>query len=197
MISDQTSPSTSHSPPPDRRSFVTAAAALATGALAMLAPVGAGIATFLSPLFRRSKPAEVRVALLDQTPDDGVPRFFPVLADRVDAWSRRPAERIGAVYLVRSKGEPAPVAFTAKCPHAGCFIGYAPGATEFKCPCHTSAFKLDGQRVNGDREVAPRDMDKLAVEVREARAPGGTTVSEVWVKFVDFETGRKEQIPTA
>jgi menaquinol-cytochrome c reductase iron-sulfur subunit len=192
------------SPPPhdvkpadNRRSFVTAAVAFAAGGLAMLAPVGAGLVTFFSPLFRRSKPAEVRVALLDQVPDDGTPRFFPVVTDRVDAWNRTPAQRIGAVYLVRKAGEKQPVAFTAKCPHAGCFIGFTPGEKEFKCPCHTSAFNLDGTRVNGDREVAPRDMDKLAVEVRDAKAGDGTSVSEVWVKFVDFETGRKEQIPTA
>jgi Rieske Fe-S protein len=133
---------------------------------------------------------------LDQVPDDGVPRFFPVLADRVDVWNRQPAQRIGAVYLVRSKGAKAPVAFTAKCPHAGCFVGYTAGEDAFKCPCHTSSFHLDGTRVNGDREVSPRDMDKLAVELREAKA-GDATVSEVWVEFVDFETGRKEQVRTA
>jgi Rieske Fe-S protein len=182
--------------PANRRSFVTAAAAFVAGGLAIVAPVGAGLATFFSPLFRRSKPSQVRVALLDQVPDDGVPRFFPVLADRVDAWNRQPAQRIGAVYLVREKGADAPVAFTAKCPHAGCFIGYTPGEDAFKCPCHTSSFKLDGTRVSGDREVSPRDMDKLAIEVREAKA-GDETLSEVWVEFVDFETGRKEQIRTA
>jgi Rieske Fe-S protein len=182
--------------PPDRRSFVTVAGALVAGGLALVAPLGAGLATFFSPLFRRSNPSQVRVALLDQVPDDGVPRFFPVLADRVDAWNRQPAQRIGAVYLVRSKGAKAPVAFTAKCPHAGCFVGYTAGEDAFKCPCHTSSFHLDGTRVNGDREVSPRDMDKLAVELREAKA-GDATVSEVWVEFVDFETGRKEQVRTA
>src|SRR4029078_13569503 len=100
--------------------------------------------------------------------------------------NRYPSQRIGAVYLVRKKGEAAPVAFTAKCPHAGCFIGYTPGSDEFKCPCHTSAVKLDGARVNGDKEVAPRDMDTLNVVVKSADAGGGAKVDEVWVEFVDY-----------
>jgi menaquinol-cytochrome c reductase iron-sulfur subunit len=185
------------SPPPSRRSFVTIAAALATGAIAVLTPLGAGLAAFLTPLFRKSKSAQVRVALLDQVPADGVPRAFPVLADRVDAWTRYPEQRIGAVYLIRNKGEAKPVAFTAKCPHAGCFIGYTPGEQEFKCPCHTSAFNLDGTRVNGDAEVAPRGMDSLEVELRTIAAANGAKVDEVWVDFVDFQTGRKDRVPTA
>jgi menaquinol-cytochrome c reductase iron-sulfur subunit len=183
-------------PPPSRRSFVTVAAALVAGAVAVLTPLGAGLASFFTPLFRKSKSANVRVALLDQTPDDGVPRAFPVLADRVDAWTRYPEQRIGAVYLIRNKGEAKPVAFTAKCPHAGCFIGYTPGEQEFKCPCHTSAFNLDGTRVNGDAEVAPRGMDPLTVEVRTIAAADGAKVDEVWVDFVDFQTGRKDRVPT-
>lgn len=193
-----TSPSPSpEAKPPNRRSFVTIAAALVTGAIAVLTPLGAGLAAFLTPLFRKSKSAQVRVALLDQVPADGVPRVFPVLAERVDAWTRYPEQRIGAVYLIRKPGEAAPTAFTAKCPHAGCFIGYTPGEQEFKCPCHTSAFNLDGTRVNGDAEVAPRGMDPLKVDVRTIAAANGAKADEVWVDFVDYQTGRKDRAPTA
>jgi Rieske Fe-S protein len=187
-----------HVPPPgNRRSFFTIAAALATGAVAMLTPVGVGLATFFSPLFRKSKSPSVRVALLDQAPDDGMPRYFPIITDRVDAWTRYPAQRIGAVYLVRQPGEAKPTAFTAKCPHAGCSIGYTPGAKLFMCPCHTSSFNLDGTRARGDAEVAPRGMDRLPVEIRQFAAADGHEVAEVWVEFIDFQTGHKEAIPTA
>ena len=138
-----------------RRSFL----AILTGALATVPPLAAGVASFLTPLFRKRETAKVRVALLDQIPDDGMPRYFPVVADREDAWNRYPGQRIGAVYLVRQSGETTPTAFSAKCPHAGCFIGYESGQIHFQCPCHTSAFNLDGSRVNGDAEVSPRDMD--------------------------------------
>jgi menaquinol-cytochrome c reductase iron-sulfur subunit len=172
------------------------AAAVVTGAIAVLTPLGAGLASFLSPLFRQSSSSRVRIALLEQVPDDGMPRAFPVLADRVDAWTRYPEQRIGAVYLIRNKGEEKPIAFTAKCPHAGCFIGYTPGENEFKCPCHTSAFNLDGTRVHGDAEVAPRGMDSLKVDVRAVAAGNGAKVDEVWVDFVDYQTGRKDRAPT-
>lgn len=183
-------------PPENRRSFFAAAVALITGAIAMLTPVAAGLLAFVSPLFRKTKSPEVRIALLSQVPDDGLPRYFSVVADREDAWNRYPQQRIGAVYLVRAKGESEPVAFTAKCPHAGCQIGYESGSDLFQCPCHTSSFKLDGTRSRGDAEVSPRDMDKLPVSLREVDSVEGESVTEVWIEFIDFQTGHKEQHPT-
>lgn len=174
----------------DRRSFF----AILTGGLAMLAPIGAGVWSFLSPLFRKAESPQVRVALLDQVPDDGKPYFFPVVTDRQDAWTRYQAQKVGAVYLTRQPGEEKPVAFTAKCPHAGCAVGYSANEQKFKCPCHTSAFNLDGTRVNGDEEVAPRDMDTLAVELNPMDVGDGQSVTEVLVTFVDYKTGHSEKI---
>jgi len=175
------------------------------------------LVVFLNPLWRKVRSPQVRVALLSQVPDDGVPRLFPVRADRVDAWNRYPQQRIGAVYLLREKGQ-TPIAFTAKCPHAGCFIGYVPGSGLFQCPCHTSTFHLDGTRLHGDAEVSPRDMDRLPVELKPfgtASASGANsseTVSgnasqdvqvtgpatdgdtEIWVEYIEFQTGHKKQI---
>ena len=183
--------------PSSRRSFFAAAMATLTGALAVLTPLGVGIGAFLTPLFRRSSSSKVRVALLDQVPDDGRPRYFPVIAEREDAWTRYPAQRVGAVYLIRKPGETKPLAFTAKCPHAGCFIGYTPGEDLFKCPCHTSTFELDGARARGDAEVAPRDMDSLPVEIRNVKTADAGELAEVWIEFIDFQTGHKEKIPAA
>jgi len=174
----------------NRRSFF----AILTGALAMLAPIGAGVWAFLSPLFRSARSPEVRVALLDQVPADGKPYFFPVVTDRQDAWTHYDDQKVGAVYLVRQPGEEKPTAFTAKCPHAGCSIGYSPEENKFKCPCHTSAFNIDGSRVNGDAEVAPRGMDTLEVQTRKLAVADGEEVTEVLVKFEDFKTGKHEKI---
>jgi menaquinol-cytochrome c reductase iron-sulfur subunit len=176
----------------NRRGFL----AIVTGALAMLTPLAAGVATFCTPLFRKRKDQQVRVALLSQVLEDGQPRYFPVSIDREDAWNRYPAQRVGAVYLVRQPGEATPTAFSAKCPHAGCFIGYTAGSDQFQCPCHTSAFNLDGSRARGDSEVSPRDMDKLPVEIRELKLEDADAVSEVWVEFIDFQTGHSEQVRT-
>lgn len=173
-----------------RRSFF----AVLTGGLAMLAPLVAGLWAFVSPLFRQAKSPQVRVALLDQIPDDGRPHLFPVVTDRKDAWTSYEKQKIGAVYLVREPGQESPIAFTAKCPHAGCAIGYSEEEQKFKCPCHTSAFNLDGSRVNGDKEVSPRGMDTLEVELRPV---DGADVTAVMVTFVDFKTGHSEKIASA
>lgn len=176
----------------NRRSFI----AIVTGGLAMLAPIGAGIWSFLSPLFRKASSPEVRVALLDQVPDDGKPYFFPVVTDRQDAWTQYKSQKVGAVYLIREPGTETPIAFTAKCPHAGCSIGYSAEEEKFKCPCHTSAFKLDGSRARGDEEVTPRDMDPLEVKLNSIEVADGESVTEVLVTFVDYQTGHSEPIPT-
>jgi menaquinol-cytochrome c reductase iron-sulfur subunit len=178
-----------------RRTFVAIVTTIVAGTVAIVTPLVAGIVTFLSPLFKKSGSTKVRVALLDQVPDDGMPRAFPVITDRVDAWTKYPAQRVGSVYLIRNAGEEKPIAFTAKCPHAGCFIGYKPGDDMFRCPCHTSAFKLDGARARGNAEVSPRDMDRLPVSLVSVET-GDKTTQEVWIEFIDFQTGHKEAIPT-
>ncbi|MEQ8212103.1 MAG: Rieske (2Fe-2S) protein [Lacipirellulaceae bacterium] len=184
--------------PNDRR---TAIAAILAGAAAVLTPIAAGVASFLTPLFKKKESPKVRVALLSQVPEDGVPRSFPVITDRQDAWTGYEASKVGAVFLVRNSGEKVPTAFTAKCPHAGCQIGYTPGDTAFKCPCHTSSFNLDGSRVRGDKEVSPRDMDSLPVELKDIAIKSETgdvnEATEVYVEFIDYQTGHAEKHPTA
>ena len=191
--SDQENPSTEKQ---GRRSFLTVSITILSGAVAMLTPLAVGIVTFLSPLFRRSQPPEVRIALLNQVNPDGRPQLFPVCTDREDAWNRYPAQKIGAVYLIRLEGSDVPVAFTAKCPHAGCYIGYTAGDEYFRCPCHTSNFNLDGSRSKGDAEVSPRDMDELPVKLKKIKDQDGQEVTEVWVEFIDYQTGKKEKVPT-
>ena len=187
----------SENSPDNRRSFFAVVTTIVAGGIAILTPLAVGIVTFFSPLFKKSSSSKVRVALLDQVPDDGMPRAFPIVTDRIDAWTKYPAQRIGSVYLIRRPGEEKPLALTAKCPHAGCFIGYTPGDSMFRCPCHTSAFKLDGTRARGDAEVSPRDMDHLPVELVSIAMADGSKTSEVWVEFIDFQTGHKEAIPSA
>ncbi len=172
----------------NRRGFFAKVVAVVAGGASLLVPLASGLTVFFGPLWRKAKSPRVRVALLSQVPDDGLPRFFPVEADRQDAWNGYPQQRIGGVYLVRDKGEQQPIAFTAKCPHAGCFIGYTAGAEKFQCPCHTSTFHLDGTRIRGDAEVSPRDMDRLPVELTDTAG-----LAEVWVEYIEYQTGHKEQ----
>jgi menaquinol-cytochrome c reductase iron-sulfur subunit len=174
--------------PAKRRDFLKQAAAAIIGMLLGLIPVAAGITVFLDPLRRKAGDSgAIRVANLDALPDDGVPRKFPVLAMRVDAWNKFSQVPIGAVYLRRTT-EGKVQAFNVVCPHAGCFVDYLPDRNSYLCPCHNSTFTVAGSI--GDRtSPAPRGLDSLEVDVR-----GG---KEIWVKFRNFQAGRAEKVPVA
>ena len=171
---------------PPRRNFLLEFWAIVTGAIVSLFPVASGLAVLLDPL-RKSKgsegPALVRVAQLESVPDDGVPRQFPVIKDRKDAWTFSPNERVGAVFLVRQPGSAEVNAFNVVCPHAGCFVGYDASNSVFQCPCHTSMFELDGSIIKPS--PSPRDMDKLETEMQEGW---------VAVRFVNYIPGKHDKI---
>lgn len=168
-----------------RRHFLTGASALAVGALAMLAPLGAAVAAIFDPLRRGSGERDlVLITRLSAVPEDGSPRKFTVTADRTDAWATYADTAVGAVYL-RRVGEHVR-ALNVVCPHAGCFVGVAPDRSRFACPCHRSSFDLDGV-VNDPSSPSPRDMDALDVEIRNE--------DEVWVRFQNFLPGREDKTP--
>lgn len=108
------------------------------------------------------------------------PTKVDVFADRVDAWSRTEQVKVGSAWLAR-RGEEW-VALSTVCPHLGCAVAFAPDAGEFQCPCHTSAFDLDGARKHGP---APRGMDRLEakeenglIQIRYQRFRQGTDTKE-------------------
>ncbi len=170
-----------------RRAFFTRAAAIVIGAVITFA---AGLFFFADPL-RRGGAARgfIKVASLDSVPDDGVPRVFTVVANRTDAWSYFPSEPIGAVFLRRAKGDAKLEVLQTTCPHAGCMLDYSAAGADFKCPCHNSAFQLDGALAYGP---SPRPMDSLTYEIRDNRG-----VKEVWVKFENFYPGIAEKVAKA
>lgn len=180
---------------PPRRSFLKEAIAVIAGALTMLAPVGAGIATFLGPVLRRKATggeagggAEglYKVATLDTLTD--VPQTFKIIADRVDGWNTFPNEAVGQVYMQKvAEGDVR--CFNVTCPHAGCAVAYKPELKKYFCPCHNSSFELDGKR--DPASPSPRDLDSLEVDQEKLKA------GEIWIKFHDFKSGTKEKHPTS
>jgi menaquinol-cytochrome c reductase iron-sulfur subunit len=175
----------------NRRGFMGKIAAVACGAVALAAPVVAGVVAFLNPLRQKSQGGQfMRLAALDTVPADGTPLKVPVIADRIDAWTRFPAEPIGAVFLRRVAGEPGGKveAFQVICPHAGCSINYDAAAKKYFCPCHAASFDLAGERTDAT-SPSPRNMDSLEVEVRNK--------NEVWVKFQTFGVGTAKKVAQA
>lgn len=167
-----------------RRSFLAKVMATIGGGLATLTPVAAGVWMSLDPLRRKSSAAAfLPITEIESVPDDGMPRQFPVISDRTDAWTGFAAEPIGAVYLRREAGSETVEAFTATCPHAGCFIELDKRDRCFRCPCHNSSFTLDGGIVSPS--PSPRTMDTLECEVHDGR---------VVVKWENYYSGIAEKV---
>jgi Rieske Fe-S protein len=157
----------------------------ALGAITAATVVAPILALIGDPLRRKGESGadqSLAVAELEKLPE-GVPTRAQVIAPTVrDAWSKLEKVPLGAVWLVR-KG-PSVCALSTTCPHAGCFVDYEPGNHRFGCPCHGSAFDLDGKTMSGP---SPRPMDALETEVRDGK---------VLVRFQRFRqaTSTKEPV---
>ena len=158
------------------------------GGVVTLVPALAGLMVLLDPLRRKmSSGGAVKVTTLAALPADGVPRRFPVLADKVDAWNKYRNVPIGAVYLRRT-GDGKVEALNVVCPHAGCFVDFSAERAMFLCPCHNSSFALDG-RIADTKSPSPRALDSMSAEVRGN--------GEIWVTFQNFQAGRPDKVPVA
>jgi len=173
----------------NRRAVLRAATVLLKSLVGLVLAVPA-LAYIASPLRKRNRESAFEtLARLSQL-EVGVPRSFAIIEERHDAWVKYPREPIGAVWLVRQKAgtKPAVIAFSAECPHLGCAVNLAADGHSFACPCHTSAFDLDGKPSN---TVPPRPLDRLEVELTGADDP------EVRVKFQRFRSQIEEKVPLA
>lgn len=193
------SPEGAEAAPPSRRTAIQ----LLTGFLGLLlnvVPVTLGGLFFLDPLIRRRSGGEgdseagntdfIRLNIgTDAVPDDGTPVAVTVIADLTDAWNKYKDVPIGSIWLRRTP-EGRVLAFNSTCPHLGCSVDYRAGNNDFYCPCHTSAFDLDGTPRN---EIPPRAMDELEVftATNGERDDSGT---ELWVKFQEFRGGTDQKI---
>ncbi|MDY7227072.1 ubiquinol-cytochrome c reductase iron-sulfur subunit [Hyalangium rubrum] len=149
--------------PPTRRGFLGAITVLLGGAIAALAavPVLGSILSPLRPAPRTGNDVPIPVGNVSDF-TVGVPRRVELVRSVTDAWSRSEATTVGAAWLTR-KADGTFTALSTICPHLGCGVNMDKQRGHFACPCHTSAFAMDGARLEGP---APRGMDPLTVEVR-------------------------------
>jgi menaquinol-cytochrome c reductase iron-sulfur subunit len=176
----------------NRRDFHGSLTMLLGGLMTLILAVP-GVAYLLDPVLKKKKTGNggdegytplVRLSGLTE----GRPQSFPVEAARTDAWVKYPKEPVGSVWLIRQPAgaKERVVAFTAECPHLGCGVEF--NGHDFACPCHTSAFKLDGTPLN---QVPPRGMDRLEVKLDGGDDPW------VRVRFQRFRSQTEEKIPLA
>lgn len=186
-----------------RRGMVKSMTAGLLSGILGLVPLIPGVAFFFDPLLRKgkkdgestggsSKDADgfVRMSVtFSALPEDGTPQQYTVLDNKQDAWNRFVNVPIGSVWLRRIANNL--VAFNTVCPHLGCAVGHRPSEGDFFCPCHTSAFDLDGKRTN---EVPPRDMDVLEVR-RKTDGQEAKDGEEIWIRFENYRAATSEKIP--
>ena len=155
---------------------------------------------FMDPILRKRKSDDgggedmagfIKLDLTaDAIPADGTPVAVTVKSDLVDAWNRFKDVPVGSIWLRRSS-EGAIQVFNAICPHLGCSVNFRRSENDFFCPCHTSAFSLDGAKTN---EVPPRDMDSLELKTATDGVPASDGL-ELWVKFQNFKGATSEKVP--
>jgi len=172
-------------PPDERRAFlkvVTKGLGALTAALALVP----GFA-FLAGSTRRPSGAAApggpsRVAAArDVKP--GKPLRVTAIGTHDDAWLRVDRVTLGSCWLVRA-AEDGPIrAFSTVCPHLGCGVDFDEQAGKFNCPCHTSAFDLEGRCLSGP---SPRGLDEL-----ELTAEG----DDLLVQIRRFRTGLATKEP--
>ena len=181
------------SPETTRRNFLSEALAFCVGSVILVVPLVAGIAFFLDPLLRRKRSTEeqnarrdaegfLRVASVSSLPDNGRPKIFTVYDDVIDAWNKFADQPVGRVFL-RKLPDGNVTAFNVRCPHLGCAVDYRGSHNDYFCPCHMSAFALDGKREN---EIPPRGLDALDVKLKNG--------TEVWVRYQVFKAGTPDKI---
>lgn len=142
---------------PTRRSFyikfIYGAMSLIGAALA--AP--AAIYLLFPPKVRKEAEWE-DAADLSQIPTD-TPTEISFQHNRVDGW-KVTSEKATAWVVKKPAGQV--IAFSPTCTHLGCAYHWDPPTNNFVCPCHTSAFSIDGKVLAGP---APRPLDRYAVKV--------------------------------
>ncbi|MBT8495105.1 MAG: Rieske 2Fe-2S domain-containing protein [Deltaproteobacteria bacterium] len=171
---------------PGRRGFLKAAPLAIGGAIGavLVYPI---VRYVLFPVGRKtvSEAAEPIDVLAEADLDKGgAPVQVALVGEGVrNAWSVSDRVALGSAW-VRKSSDGEVQALSAACPHLGCAIDYDGGNDEYRCPCHRSAFALDGGKKSGPSK---RGLDPLPTEV--------TDDGRVRVTFVRFKQDVPEREP--
>lgn len=91
---------------------------------------------------------------------------------RVDGW-RKVTEK-ASTWLVRTDDHSV-IAFNPACTHLGCGYHWDAPANHFICPCHASAFSIDGKVLAGP---AARPLDRYVTKVEGGKILIGSQVDQ-------------------
>lgn len=103
-------------------------------------------------------------------------RFYQIVRT---GWQEEKVER--AVWVVK-RPDGSITAFSPVCPHLGCGYRWFDAEKRFTCPCHASAFNINGTVLTGP---APRSLDTLDTKIE-----GG----KIFVQYQAFLTGIPKKV---
>lgn len=140
--------------------------------------IGLGLAIPLvgyvvSPAFKRREQRWVDVGQAADLPI-GEPRQLDHVTTLRDGWLETTSHK--AVWAVK-QAEGQIVVYSPICTHLGCGYRWEQNERLFKCPCHGSAFNVQGAVMAGP---APRPLDILPSKVEAGR---------LWVQYKQFRSG--------
>ena len=93
----------------------------------------------------------------------GKPEEISFQRTRVDGW--KVTSEKATAWVVKAADNKV-TAFAPQCTHLGCAYHWDDPSHTFICPCHTSAFSIDGKVLSGP---APRSLDRYEVKLDGSR----------------------------
>ena len=145
-------------PETPRRNFFLAAIYGLGGLISAALGGAAGGYLLIPPRSSKKKAPWTPIGAMDHAPVNK-PAEFVFQKTRVDGWK---VTREKATAWVLKKSETEVVAFSPQCTHLGCAYHWEDTSNTFVCPCHTSAFSVDGKVLGGP---APRPLDRYEVKI--------------------------------
>jgi menaquinol-cytochrome c reductase iron-sulfur subunit len=93
----------------------------------------------------------------------GVPIALSFQESRLDGWRLETEKK--TAWVVKEPNNQI-VAFGAQCTHLACAYHWEMESGKFMCPCHGSAFAIDGKVLDGP---APRPLDRYVTKIENNR----------------------------
>jgi len=143
--------------PPSRRKFYILLINGIMGLIGAALAVPAAIYLLFPPKVRKGS-QWVKTADLSTIPA-GKPTEISFQRTRADGWQLITEK--ATAWVVKQPNNDV-VAFTPNCTHLGCAFHWDEASHTFLCPCHTSAFAMDGKVLGGP---APRPLDRYEVKI--------------------------------
>lgn len=145
----------------DRREFLQYSI-WGLGAVVGAAIFAPALTYFLSPAWKENPEDWILLGGTEKIPT-GQPTKVEFVQRRKDGWMT--VEQKQSAWVLTPDGKDFSV-FDPHCTHLGCPYRWDTEKQQFRCPCHSAVFDMNGQVVSGP---PPRPLDRLATKVENGK----------------------------